>query len=51
MDNNIPHIKSIPAPFPDSELNKQHYNKPPKKTLPQIILTQTDSNETDIKIS
>ncbi|CDH00521.1 hypothetical protein KKJ09_11065 [Xenorhabdus bovienii] len=56
VDNNIPHIKSIPAPFPDSELNKQHYNKPPKKTLQQILLTQTnsnkaDSNETDIKIS
>ncbi|MBI6548713.1 hypothetical protein [Xenorhabdus lircayensis] len=51
VDNNIPHIKSIPAPFPDSELNKQHYNKPPKKSFSQIILTQTDSNETDIKIS
>ncbi|WP_426577131.1 hypothetical protein ACP179_23520 [Xenorhabdus stockiae] len=51
VDNNIPHIKSIPAPFPDSDLNKQHYNKPPKKTLLQIILTQTDRNETDIKIS
>ncbi|MCP9268907.1 hypothetical protein M5U04_12595 [Xenorhabdus sp. XENO-1] len=51
VDNNIPHIKSIPAPFPNSELNKQHYNKPPKKTLSQILLTQTDSNETDIKIS
>ncbi|SFU91263.1 hypothetical protein [Xenorhabdus koppenhoeferi] len=51
VDNNIPHIKSIPAPFPDSELNKQHYNKPPKKTLLQMILTQKDSNETDIKIS
>ncbi|MGJ0622786.1 hypothetical protein [Xenorhabdus bovienii] len=54
---NIPHIESIPAPFPNSELNTEHYNAPPKLDLlkweqfKQWNLTQTDNSETDIKIS
>ncbi|MDE9433370.1 hypothetical protein [Xenorhabdus bovienii] len=51
VDNNIPHIKTIPAPFPKSDLNKEHYNKRPEKTPEQKLLTQADTNETDIKIS
>ncbi|MGJ0580046.1 hypothetical protein ACR71G_18740 [Xenorhabdus bovienii] len=51
LDNNIPHIKTIPAPFPKSDLNKDHYNERPEKTPEQKLLTQTDNNETDIKIS
>ncbi|CDG96162.1 conserved hypothetical protein [Xenorhabdus bovienii str. puntauvense] len=54
---NIPHIESIPAPFPNSELNTEHYNAPPKLDLlkweqfKQWNLTQADTNDTDIKIS
>ncbi|MDE9458907.1 hypothetical protein [Xenorhabdus bovienii] len=51
VDNNIPHIKTIPAPFPKSDLNKEHYNKRPEKTPEQKLLTQAETNETDIKIS
>lgn len=43
--NNIPHIKSIPAPFPDSELNREHYNKIPERTLIQWLLSKTDGDE------
>ncbi|MGJ0627988.1 hypothetical protein [Xenorhabdus bovienii] len=51
VDNNIPHIKTIPAPFPKSDLNKEHYNERPEKTPEQKLLTQADTNDTDIKIS
>ncbi|WP_275361761.1 hypothetical protein [Xenorhabdus bovienii] len=51
VDNNIPHIKTIPAPFPKSDLNKEHYNKRPEKTPEQKLLTQAETNETDITIS
>ncbi|MGJ0638642.1 hypothetical protein [Xenorhabdus bovienii] len=51
VDNNIPHIKTISAPFPKSDLNKEHYNKRPEKTPEQKLLTQAETNETDIKIS
>ncbi|WP_052189795.1 MULTISPECIES: hypothetical protein [Xenorhabdus] len=51
VDNNIPHIKSIPAPFPKSELNKEHYNARPKKTLIQKILTKSDDKDTGIGVA
>ncbi|MDC9597247.1 hypothetical protein [Xenorhabdus anantnagensis] len=51
VDNNIPHIKSVPAPFPKSELNKEHYNKRPKKTILQKILTKSNNKDTDTAIA
>ncbi|OTA20636.1 serine protease [Xenorhabdus beddingii] len=51
VDNNILDIKSITAPFPDSELNKEHYNKPPEKTPAQILLTRVDNGEEETEIS
>lgn len=41
--NNIPHIKSIPAPFPDSKLNTQKYNEKPPRTIKQWLLSQNEN--------
>ncbi|WP_413483860.1 PAAR domain-containing protein [Morganella psychrotolerans] len=41
---NIPAIKLIPAPFPDSELNEEKTNEMPERTLIQeYFLSQSDS--------
>ncbi|ASY81166.1 hypothetical protein BJK05_14685 [Pectobacterium polaris] len=40
--NNIPHIKSIPAPFPGSKLNSEKYNAIPERTILPWILSQND---------
>lgn len=48
--NNIPHIKSIPAPFPDSELNTQKYNKKPPRTFKQWLLSQNENTPHDNNI-
>lgn len=37
---NIKHIRSIRAPFPDSDLNTEHYNKMPERTLMQRIISE-----------
>ncbi|EKT4076914.1 XVIPCD domain-containing protein [Stenotrophomonas maltophilia] len=36
---NIEYIRSIRAPFPDSALNTEHYNKMPERTLFQRIIS------------
>ncbi|MBA0168740.1 MULTISPECIES: hypothetical protein [Pectobacterium] len=43
--NNIPHIKSIPTPFPDSELNSEKYNQKPDRTMLQWILSKNDDDK------
>lgn len=48
--NNIPHIKSIPAPFPDSQLNTQKYNKKPPRTFKQWLLSQNENKPQDDNI-
>ncbi|MCL6373981.1 hypothetical protein [Pectobacterium versatile] len=40
--NNIPHIKSIPAPFPDSKLNTENYNEIPDRSRLHKLLSQND---------
>lgn len=41
--DNIPEIKNIPAPSPNSELNGERYNKMPKRTVLQHLLSQQNS--------
>jgi len=48
--NNIPHVKAIPTPFPDSELNTHKYNEKPSRTVLQWILSQNESNTYDNNI-
>ncbi|HDS1581572.1 TPA: hypothetical protein QEL15_003688 [Stenotrophomonas maltophilia] len=36
---NVEYIRSIRAPFPDSALNTEHYNKMPERTLMQRIIS------------
>ncbi len=36
---NVEYIRSIRAPFPDSELNNEHYNKMPDRTLKQRLIS------------
>ncbi|WP_052234677.1 hypothetical protein [Pectobacterium brasiliense] len=48
--NNIPHIKSIPAPFPDSDLNSEKYNEIPDRTRLQKFFSQNDSVQNDENI-
>lgn len=36
---NVEYIRSIRAPFPDSELNIEHYNKMPDRTLKQRLIS------------
>ena len=43
--DNIKHIRSIPAPVPDSELNKEDANDMPKRTLLQKIISDADLPE------
>ncbi|WP_236757834.1 hypothetical protein [Aeromonas cavernicola] len=39
--DNIPKVKQIPAPFPNSELNMERYNKMPERTaIQRLLLTQ-----------
>ncbi|MBW5893349.1 hypothetical protein PZA22_01600 [Pectobacterium polaris] len=40
--DNIPHIKSIPAPYPDSELNTENYNEIPDRARLHKLLSQND---------
>ncbi|MCA6965018.1 hypothetical protein [Pectobacterium carotovorum] len=40
--DNIPHIKSIPAPYPDSELNIENYNEIPDRARLHKLLSQND---------
>ncbi|GKW18433.1 hypothetical protein PEC302107_01620 [Pectobacterium araliae] len=40
--HNIPHIKSIPAPFPDSELNVEKYNKIPDRKIWHRLFSKND---------
>ncbi|QGL70376.1 hemolysin [Stenotrophomonas maltophilia] len=37
--SNVEYIRSIRAPFPDSALNTEHYNKMPERTLMQRIIS------------
>ncbi|HEO8482616.1 TPA: hypothetical protein UMF72_000904 [Stenotrophomonas maltophilia] len=37
--SNVEYIRSIRAPFPDSALNAEHYNKMPERTLLQRIIS------------
>lgn len=37
--SNVEYIRSIRAPFPDSALNSEHYNKMPERTLMQRIIS------------
>ncbi|HDF2343219.1 TPA: hypothetical protein PC598_002821 [Morganella morganii] len=48
--NNIPHVKSIPAPFPDSELNTEKYNEIPSRTFMEWIVSQNENNPHDSNI-
>ncbi|MDY4378875.1 hypothetical protein SOV92_13695 [Pectobacterium brasiliense] len=48
--NNIPHVKSIPAPFPDSDLNSEKYNEIPDRTRLQKFFSQNDSVQNDENI-
>ncbi|AOR63832.1 hypothetical protein [Pectobacterium wasabiae] len=48
--NNIPHIKSIPTPFPNSELNTQKYNKIPPRTRKQWVLSKNENKPHDDNI-
>lgn len=43
--DNIKHIRSIPAPVPDSKLNKEDTNDMPKRTLLQKIISDADLPE------
>ncbi len=36
---NVEYIRSIRAPFPESDLNTEHYNKMPERTLMQRIIS------------
>ncbi|MCL6352940.1 hypothetical protein [Pectobacterium polaris] len=40
--DNIPHIKSIPAPYPDSELNIEKYNKIPDRKILHRLFSKND---------
>lgn len=51
VDNNIPHIKTIKAPFPNSELNTQHYNDRPSKTFGQWLLTQNELEDRGFELA
>ncbi|MGE6334963.1 XVIPCD domain-containing protein [Stenotrophomonas sp. NPDC077659] len=37
---NVEYIRSIRAPFPDSDLNTEHYNEMPERTLMQRIISE-----------
>ncbi|WP_369977197.1 XVIPCD domain-containing protein [Xanthomonas bundabergensis] len=39
---NVDDIKSIPAPIPGSDLNKEHHNAMPERTLLQKVISSTD---------
>ncbi|QHQ17228.1 hypothetical protein GMW39_16160 [Pectobacterium parmentieri] len=45
--DNIPHIKSIPSPFPDSELNSEKYNEIPDRKFLEQIFSKNDNNPND----
>ncbi|MFJ5441883.1 hypothetical protein [Pectobacterium sp. CHL-2024] len=51
--NNIPHVKSIPAPFPDSDLNSEKYNEIPDRTRLNKLLSKNDDdkNGDDIEVA
>ncbi|WP_313439332.1 XVIPCD domain-containing protein [Stenotrophomonas sp.] len=44
---NVEYIRSIRAPFPDSELNTEHYNKMPERTLMQRIISEDQLQRED----
>ncbi|MDR1285098.1 MAG: hypothetical protein LBJ88_02735 [Campylobacteraceae bacterium] len=46
--NNIDNIKSITAPFPNSELNSEKRNEKPSRNIWQWFLSQNESNELTI---
>ncbi|AOR62787.1 hypothetical protein [Pectobacterium wasabiae] len=48
--NNIPHIKSIPAPFPNSELNSEEYNEIPNRAIFQKFLSRNDGDKNNENI-
>jgi hypothetical protein len=39
---NVDDIKSIPAPIPGSDLNKEHHNAMPERTLLQKVISSTE---------
>jgi len=43
--DNIAPIQRIPAPLPNSELNKEHYNEMPERTILQRFLSQEDTGQ------
>ena len=48
--NNIPHVRSIPAPFPDSELNTEKYNEIPPRTTLEWIVSKNENTQHDDNI-
>lgn len=48
--NNIPHVRSIPAPFPDSKLNTEKYNEIPPRTKLEWILSKNENTQHDDNI-
>ncbi|WP_244179704.1 PAAR domain-containing protein [Proteus genomosp. 4] len=48
--DNIPHIKSITSPFPDSDLNTEKYNKIPERALLQWFLSKNNDENDDKNI-
>lgn len=48
--NNIPHVRSIPAPFPDSELNTEKYNEIPPRTKLEWIVSKNENPQHDDNI-
>ena len=40
--DNVDPIRSIQAPYPGSELNKEHYNEMPRRSLKQWLISDAD---------
>lgn len=47
---NVEYIRSIRAPFPDSDLNTEHFNKMPERTLKQRLISEEQLPAADREI-
>ncbi|MCG8275694.1 XVIPCD domain-containing protein [Stenotrophomonas sp. NLF4-10] len=45
--SNVEYIRSIRAPFPDSELNTEHYNRMPERTIMQRLISEEQLPDKD----